>query len=146
MKLLVTIHVITKSCSRNASQLSENSPPTFDFNFSSVRSSLRYDAPLLVASHASHAKAQFISSILFVYILVIFRLSKGLSTYCVTHMIDPTKVARYLASCHVQMSLCQNCSYFKESGGILNFAAPSRNSDLKVGRAGGCAGRQLVVG
>ena len=144
----MTIHVITKSCSRNASQSSENSPPTFDFNFSSVRSSLRYDAPLLVSSHAFYnfAKAQFISSILFVYILVIFRLSKGLSTYCVTHMIDPTKVARYLASHHVQMSLCQNCSYFKESGGILNFAAPSRNSDLKVGRAGGCAGRQLVVG
>ena len=83
-KLLVTIHVITKSCSRNASQLSENSPPTFDFNFSSVRSSLRYDAPLLVSSHAFYnfSKAQFISSILFVYILVIFRLSKG-------HIVSP---------------------------------------------------------
>ena len=44
------------------------------------------------------------------------------------------------------MRLCENCNHFKESGGISDFAAASRNSDLKVGRAGGWTGRQLVVG
>ena len=102
MKLLVTIHVITKSCSRNASQLSENRPPTFDFNFSSVRSSLRNDAPLLVSSHRLFTIFLKHSSFL-VFCLCIFWLFSDWARGC-PHIVSPIWPKKLLDTWHLVIS------------------------------------------